>query len=280
MEDIAEKGSLAHVAGVPEDVRRVFVTAHEVNPEWHVRMQAAFQLHTDNAVSKTVNFSKGATREDVEKIYLLAHELGCKGVTVYRDGSRDEQVLNMGSGEKEKAKAKESAEPSAPAMIPRPRPDVTRGITRKMRTGCGNLYVTINEDDACKAFEVFSTIGKAGGCAVSQTEAICRLISFALRSGADLVPIIEQLKGISCHSMAWGQGGKILSCADAISRALEMYLREKEERPVPAGAPPQRKTGPINIRLSKKGACPDCGGIVEHDSGCVICRACGYSECS
>jgi ribonucleoside-diphosphate reductase alpha chain len=284
MDEIAEKGSLHGVAGVPEDLRRIFVTAHEVDPAWHIRMQAAFQAHTDNAVSKTVNFRKSATRDDVESIYRLAYRLGCKGVTVYRDGSREEQVLNKGSVEKDKARAKGEAaapaEAAAPSWAPRPRPDVTHGLTRKMHTGCGNLYVTINEDDQGKPFEVFSTIGKAGGCAVSQTEAICRLISFALRSGSDLVPIIEQLKGISCHSTVWGQGGKILSCADAIARALEMYIREKEEQPLPVGATPRRKTGPIVIRMSKKGACPECGGPLRHESGCVICQECQYSECS
>jgi ribonucleoside-diphosphate reductase alpha chain len=280
MADVAKKGSLTGVAGVPDAVRRVFVTAHEMDPAWHIRMQAAFQTHTDNAVSKTVNFRRAASREDVEKIYRLAHQLGCKGVTVYREGSRETEVLNKGSVEKERAAEAPPSPVGGPPWAPRPRPEVTHGLTRKLHTGCGNLYVTINEDDQGKPFEVFSTIGKAGGCAVSQTEAICRLISFALRSGSDVVPIIEQLKGISCHSTVWGQGGKILSCADAIARALEMYLREKEEQPVPAGAPPRRKTGPIQIRMSKKGACPECGGPLRHESGCVCCEECDYSECS
>jgi len=281
MESIAEKGSLHDIDEVPDDVKRLFVTAHEVEPEWHVKMQAAFQVHTDNAVSKTVNFRNEATREEVEKVYRLAYALKCKGVTVYRDGSRSEQVLNMGSAQKEKARVEEAPAVARFAeMKPRRRPLVMRGMTRKMRTGCGNLYVTINEDERGNPFEVFSWMGKAGGCAASQTEAICRLISFALRSGADVVPIIGQLKGISCHATAWGEGVKILSCADAIARAIEAYLRTREQDPLPPGAPPRRKTAPVVIRLSKKGACPDCGGIVDHDSGCVTCRVCGYSECS
>ncbi|MHC5035894.1 MAG: vitamin B12-dependent ribonucleotide reductase [Planctomycetota bacterium] len=277
MAKIAEKGSLGGISEIPSEVKRLFPTAHELDPEWHVRMQAAFQAFTDNAVSKTVNFRNSATRKDVENAYRQAYSLKCKGVTVYRDGSRSVQVLNKGEARKEAA-------PEAPEntfhLKPRPRPMVMRGTTRKIRTGCGNLYVTINEDKQGEPFEIFSWMGKAGGCAASQTEAICRLISFALRSGADVVPIIGQLKGISCHSTAWGEGGKILSCADAIARAIEGYLKMREQEPLPPGAPPRRKTGPIHIRLSKKGACPDCGGIVDHDSGCVTCRVCGYSECS
>ncbi len=281
MKRIAETGNLEGIDEVPEEVKRLFVTAHEVEPVWHVRMQASFQAHTDNAVSKTVNFPNEAKREDVDEVYRLAYSLGCKGVTVYRDGSRSEQVLNLGEGTSKEAEASGGETRPVEVLVkPRPRPSLMRGSTRKMRTGCGNLYVTINEDDQGRPFEVFSWMGKAGGCAASQTEAICRLISFVLRSGGDVIPIIGQLKGISCHSTAWGEGGRILSCADAISRALEAYLRQKEEEPVPPGAPPRRKTGPIRIRLSKKGACPDCGGIVDHDSGCVVCRACGYSECS
>ncbi|MHC4599702.1 MAG: vitamin B12-dependent ribonucleotide reductase, partial [Planctomycetota bacterium] len=282
MEAIAEKGSIHDMEEIPERVRKLFVTAHEIEPEWHVKMQAAFQTSTDNAVSKTVNFQNSATREDVETVYRLAYSLNCKGVTVYRDGSRSEQVLNLGSGEKTKETEAVAVEPEEGGFLrkPRPRPAVMQGITRKTRTGCGNLYVTINEDEKGEPFEVFSWMGKAGGCAQSQTEAICRLISFALRSGSDVVPIIGQLKGISCHSTVWGEGGKILSCADSIGRAIESYLHMREMEPLPEGSRPRRKTAPIEIRLSKKGACPDCGGIVDHDSGCVTCRVCGYSECS
>jgi ribonucleoside-diphosphate reductase alpha chain len=203
-------------------------------------------------------------------------------VTVYRDGSRSVQVLNKGATEKkEKAPTPElSKDGDGFLRKPRPRPPVMRGMTRKIRTGCGNLYVTINEDEDGQPFEIFSWMGKAGGCAASQTEAICRLISFALRSGADIVPIVGQLRGISCHSTAWGEGGRILSCADAIARAIEAYLRLRDQEPPPPGAPARRKSAPIPVKLSKKGACPDCGGIVDHDSGCVTCRACGFSECS
>jgi ribonucleoside-diphosphate reductase alpha chain len=268
MKRIAEKGSIQEMDEVPEDVKRIFQTAHDISPEWHIRMQAAFQVHTDNAVSKTVNFRHDATRSDVEKVYRMAHALGCKGVTVYRDGSRDRQVLSTRTEKK-----KEEAAP-APRM-PKPRPDVTHGSTRKMRTGCGNLYVTINEDEDNRPFEIFSIMGKAGGCAASQTEAICRLISFLLRSGCDLYPIVDQLKGISCHSTIFGQGGKILSCSDAIAKTMELYLGTRDGKTTTAEIYKSMITP-----VMRKGACPDCGGIVEHEGGCVVCRVCGFSECA
>jgi ribonucleoside-diphosphate reductase alpha chain len=273
MRTIAEKGSVQNIDEVPEEVKRVFLTAHDILPEWHIRMQAAFQNHTDNAVSKTVNFRNDATLEEVEKVYRMAHNLGCKGVTVYRDGSRDSQVLS--TMKKEEKKDDESSSRDRLHRMPKPRPEVTQGSTRKMRTGCGNLYVTINEDSDGKPFEIFSIMGKSGGCAASQTEAICRLMSFILRSGADIYPIVEQLKGISCHSTAWGQGGRILSCADAIAKAIELYLGTREGKNTTAEIYSNMITP-----VMRKGACPECGGIVEHEGGCVVCRICGFSECA
>ncbi len=274
MKRIAEKGSVQEIDEVPTDVKKIYLTAHDISPEWHIRMQAAFQTHTDNAVSKTVNFRRDASAEDVEKVYRMAHALGCKGVTVYRDGSRENQVLSTKS-EKGKAEAAEAPDQGDFKRMPKPRPEVTRGSTRKMRTGCGNLYVTINEDAENRPFEIFSVMGKAGGCAASQTEAICRLISFALRSGADVYPIVEQLKGISCHSTAWGQGGKILSCADAIAKAVELYMGTRDGKHSTAEIFKNMVTP-----VMRKGACPECGGIVEHEGGCVVCRVCGFSECA
>jgi ribonucleoside-diphosphate reductase alpha chain len=235
-------------------------------------MQAAFQAHTDNAVSKTVNFNREATVADVEKVYRRAYSLGCKGVTVYRDGTRDSQVLSIRGGEKQKAGG--SSQVDGLTRKPKPRPEVTRGVTRKMRTGCGHLYVTINEDSEGKLFEMFSVMGKSGGCAASQTEAICRLISLGLRSGADIRPIVNQLKGISCHATAWGQGGKILSCADAIAKAIEQYLTERNTEETAAEI-----YASITAPLLHRGACSECGGMVEHEGGCMVCRICGFSEC-
>ncbi|MEW6720227.1 MAG: ribonucleotide reductase N-terminal alpha domain-containing protein, partial [Thermodesulfobacteriota bacterium] len=222
MEEISKKGSLKHVEGIPDDVARSYVTAHDISPEAHLRMQAAFQKYTDNAVSKTVNFPADATRDDIRKVFLLAYRLGCKGVTVYRDRSREEQVLNIGEVGRKAEPPKETAE--AQFVSPRPRPDTLIGVTKEIKTSCGKLYVTINRDDK-GIFEVFNQMGKAGGCAASQSEAIGRLVSLALRSGVQPEMIVKQLKGISCHLPSWGgNGGKILSCADAVSKAIEWYL--------------------------------------------------------
>jgi len=260
MRKIAARGSIQGMEEIPEDVRRVFVTAHDVSPEYHVRMQAAFQEYTDNAVSKTVNFPNSATVEDVRKVYWLAYELGCKGVTIYRDGSREGQVLSVKPKEEPKAgdkpsedkailtedkskvidkedrkeksgsltekiysRMKEQTESKQPRITPRPRPDVTMGFTEKVRIGCGNLYITVNYDDQ-GICEVFTNLGRAGGCP-SQSEATSRLISIALRSGMDVDTIIEQLKGIRCHSTLRQKGLKVLSCPDAIGRVLEKVVK-------------------------------------------------------
>lgn len=218
MREISEKGSLVHVAGIPDDIKRVFVCAHDVSPEWHVKMQAAFQEFTDNAVSKTVNFPNSATREDVALVYRLAYELGCKGVTIYRDGSRDSQVLNIGEvndGETQPA----GLNTNLPGSVsPRLRPPVTQGFTEKVKIGCGNLFITVNSDEhgVC---EVFTNTGKAGGCP-SQSEATARLASIAIRSGVSLEEIVDQLKGIRCPSCLRKEGVKATSCPDAIARCL------------------------------------------------------------
>jgi ribonucleoside-diphosphate reductase alpha chain len=271
IEEIAEQGSLKHIDGIPDDVKKAFVTAHDISPLDHVRMQAAFQKQVDNAVSKTVNFSHDATVKDVEDVYFLAYGLGCKGVTVYRDGSRDEQVLSTG----QTAKKEEPQEitPQPHKITPRERPDVIDGTTRLMKTGCGNLYVTINEDEEGNLFELFTQMGKAGGCASSQAEAIGRLVSLAFRSDIEPVEIEKQLRGISCHSPAWAAGGKIASCSDAISKAIERYV-ERGDKSNGNGSHP--KKGAVMLC----GACPDCGGAVEHEGGCAVCRDCGFTKCS
>jgi ribonucleoside-diphosphate reductase alpha chain len=270
MERIAEIGTIQGFDEIPEDVKRVFVTAHDITPREHTKMQAVFQKYVDNAVSKTVNFPHHATPKDVEDVYLLAYELGCKGVTVYRDGSREEQVLSTG-------KTKEvSQQPAAVAqsakIIPKKRPEVIRGVTRFMKTGCGNLYVTINEDEQGHLFELFTSMGKAGGCASSQAEAIGRLVSLAFRSNIDPHEVIKQLKGISCHQPTWCSGGKILSCSDAIAKSIEKYAAKAEKGNGNGG-----KDSHSDIMLI--GACPECGGAVEHESGCAICHNCGFTKC-
>jgi ribonucleoside-diphosphate reductase alpha chain len=233
----------------PDELKRLFVTAHDITPEDHINMQAAFQKYTDNAVSKTVNFPATATPEDVADVFYLAYTTGCKGVTIYRDGSRDNQVLST--------KTTDTTKRERPKGIP--------GWTYQQQTGCGNLYVTINQD-VSGVFELFATIGKAGGCAASQSEAIGRMVSLAWRSGISDKQVIKQLRGISCHS-PYGFGDKrVLSCADAVAQAIEYHRRDKD---------PEYKA----VVVLKKGACPDCGGVIEHEGGCAFCRECGYSEC-
>ncbi len=257
MQTIAQKGTLHGIEEIPEDVRRVFVTAHDISPEYHIRMQSAFQESTDNAVSKTVNFAKTATKQDVRDAYDLAYELGLKGVTIYRDGSRQGQVLSVG----EKTEEKEDDA----ILAPRERPEITKGITQKIKIGCGNLYVTVNYDNK-GICEVFTNVGRAGGCP-SQSEATSRLVSMALRSGVDADSIIEQLRGIRCHSTLRQKGLKVLSCPDAIGRVLERVV--------------ELRGGDADAHEDSGSAakCPECASKMEHEGGCVVCRSCGYSKC-
>ncbi|UCF79842.1 MAG: vitamin B12-dependent ribonucleotide reductase [Candidatus Eiseniibacteriota bacterium] len=265
--DVALKGSLKNIKGIPDEVQRVFVTAHDISPEWHVRMQAAFQKHTDNAVSKTINFNRDATVEDVENAYMLAYRLQCKGVTIYRDGSREMQVLTIG-GEGRRQRGK---------LVPRSRPLVTRGSTEKVGTGCGNLYVTVNEDEQ-GPFEVFARLGKTGGCAASQTEAISRLLSLALRSGLSIDSVFKQLRGIRCPAPLWDNGSQILSCPDAIGRAVERFLERSGS--LPTGGASQDSATDGEGKVLAFLACPDCGQTMEPEGGCIVCRFCGFSRCS
>ncbi len=264
MQRISRYGTIQGMNDIPEDVRRLFVTAHDISPEVHIKMQAAFQKYTDNAVSKTVNFPNGASVEDVATVYELAYQLDCKGVTIYRDGSRDKQVLSTGKQEHESQRSRINEERK---VVKRERPKVLKGWTYQMQTGCGPLYVTLNENST-GLFELFTTMGKAGGCAASQSEAIGRMVSLAWRSGIQARQVIKQLQGISCHSPSGFGESKILSCADAVAKAIQSHL-------VANG----HDTGNEKIAFVK-GACPDCGGIVEHEGGCVVCRLCGYSECA
>jgi len=322
MERIATEGHI-HFEEVPEEIQRVFVTSHDITPEWHVRMQAAFQEHTDSAISKTTNFANEATEDDVREIYELAYRLGAKGVTVYRDGSRPEQVLSTGKtgngatsneavepraelendladareelhrlhGEVEhlRAELKERDRTAAAARQKRQRPAMLRGRTMKMNSPLGDIYVTINEDDFGRPFEVFCTLGKAGGAAFADAEAIGRLMSLALRSGVPITSIRDQLRGISSDRAVGVGPNKVLSAPDAIGQAIERYLEEQagiqEELPISTSAPgglepraaPARYTGHHEHFM---GSCPDCGsGQMAYEEGCMKCHVCGYSEC-
>ncbi len=277
MKRIAKEGSIQHFDEIPKDVRRLFVTAHDISPEWHVRIQAAFQKYTDNAVSKTVNFSPEATVQDVENAYLLAYKTGCKGLTIYRDGSREDQVLSVRK-EPEKTPAASPVATTQPG--PRERPSVTYGRTERVVTGCGNLYVTLNEDSHGPC-EVFTQMGKAGGCAAAQSEAISRLISLCLRSGVKPDQVVKHLRGIRCHSPSWENGGMIHSCPDALGIVMDRYLRWKEAgggRDVECSGKIERYTGGSQIDVY--GSCPDCGSVIEHEGGCIVCRICGFSRCA
>ncbi len=280
MEKIAEKGSAHGIDELPESIKRIFVTAHDISPEWHIRTQAAFQKYVDNAVSKTVNFPHSATVDDIRMVYNMAYELQCKGVTVYRDGSRDNQVLQIPSAPREK-EAEHSHDGISRAISPRPRHEVTWGATRKMNTGCGSLYVTINEDEH-GIFEVFAAMGKGGGCASSQTEAIGRLISLALRSGVDKEQIVKQLKGVRCPNQSWEKGGRIYSCSDAIAKAIERYAgidNAQTENILADTAKYIAETNGKGHDSTITGVCPDCHGPMEFESGCSVCRGCGFSRC-
>jgi len=326
MARIAEEGHI-HFPEVPQEVQAVFKTAHDISPEWHVRMQAGFQEHTDSAISKTTNFPAQATEDDVRKIYQLAYELDCKGVTVYRDGSRSGQVLSTGktgkstegqeagSGdvealEQQLADARESLHglrmeldqlyrdrdendlTAAASRHKRQRPSMLRGRTLKLNSPLGDLYVTINEDDGGRPFEVFCTLGKAGGAATADAEAIGRLISLALRSGIPVSAVKDQLRGVSSDRAVGVGPNKVLSLPDAIGQAIERYLEEKEgvQEMLPlgasvdaggdaGGAQPQFSSS-AGAHTNFFGSCPECGaGQLSFEEGCVKCHICGYSEC-
>lgn len=284
MHRVAEEGTLAHIPEIPAEIRRVFVCAHDISPEWHIRIQAAFQKYTDNAVSKTINFPNSATREEVKEAYMLAYKLGCKGTTVYRDGSRDSQVLTTGTVKEEKPL---EIPPSLFGNImPRPRPGMTWGATEKMKIGCGSLFITVNRDEngIC---EVFTSTGKGGGCP-SQSEATARLVSIALRSGISQKEILAQLKGIRCPSTVRQQGMKCTSCPDAIARTIEKMSKIlgtetmginpdliEEEKPAPQ--PASKGNKPI-LGADDRLHCPECGKVLRHEGGCTVCD-CGFSHC-
>jgi len=337
MERIANEGHI-HFDEVPADVQRVFRTAHDITPEWHVRMQAAYQAHTDSAISKTTNFPREATEQDVRAIYELAFSLGCKGVTVYRDGSREGQVLSTGKTTQAEAPASAPSESllaevqAAAAAVSelehvladarednhrkdveierlkaelhvrdleagatrrkRQRPSALRGYTMKMNSPLGDLYVTINEDERGRPFEVFCTLGKAGGAAMADAEAMGRLMSLALRSGISIQQVKDQVRGISCDRAVGLGPNKVLSVPDAVGQAIERYLEEKAgvqealplALPTPLGArQPQAAATSSSVSDHDAldiGTCPECGtGHLAFVEGCKKCHICGYSEC-
>ncbi|NLD48144.1 MAG: vitamin B12-dependent ribonucleotide reductase [Clostridiaceae bacterium] len=308
MRSIAKKGTIKGFAEIPKSTQEVFVTSHDITPEWHVKMQAAFQKYTDNAVSKTVNLRNEATQKDVYDVFWQAYKTFCKGVTIYRDGSRDLQVLNIGkvNGKEEKAHNEEEQLLPAHNIAPRSRPDIATGFTEKVKIGCGNLYITVNYDEK-GICEVFTNTGRAGGCP-SQSEATARLVSIALRSGVDHKYIVEQLKGIRCPSTIRQKGLKVMSCPDAIGRLIEKVAsihngqsnmtkdedftdEQMIQRPTAnnysvhlcdSGTENDNCMGcneGSEADIISKAVCPECGKAVEHEGGCMVCRNCGFSKC-
>jgi ribonucleoside-diphosphate reductase alpha chain len=333
MERIAREGRV-DFPEVPARWQRVFVTANAIAPEWHMRMQAAFQEHCDSAISKTTNFAHSATVADVRAIYELAYDMKCKGVTVYRDGSRDNQVLSTGATEKAKSERdgapvdkREVAElkgtmaeldaeierlkkalydseaENLQRRQKRSRPDKLRGTSIRKETPLGTMFVHITEDDRGQPFEVFINLGKAGGSAMADAEAMGRLISLALRSGIPLMEIHKQLRGISSDRAVGLGPSKVLSVPDAIGIALYDWYQEKQlgvqqellrDTRGPSSSTPVREEVTVarssaaeqaqlnfDSRASESfiGTCPDCGSQLEYAEGCVKCHVCGFSEC-
>ncbi|MFA6423537.1 MAG: vitamin B12-dependent ribonucleotide reductase [Patescibacteria group bacterium] len=323
MKKVLEKGSIQEIEEIPEDVRKVFVISSDISADWHVKMQAAFQKYTDNGISKTINFPNSAAIEDVAASYKLAYKLKCKGLTVYRDGSRQEQILTVGNGVKEASAKKELQEKIeikeqvvvTHKVVPRSRPTVLKGTTERVTTGLGKMYITINEDDQ-GPFEVFAGIGKSGGDATSMVEAIGRIISLALRSGVEVKTIAKHLKGIRGSSPVWQDGELILSAPDAIGRAIERYVErknqlaldipEKIDQPtqeqqaarddsLPVESPEmaqlqgfefagaadsvETETKEKSNKKENGDICPECGGKLQYESGCVLCPSCAFSRC-
>ncbi len=364
MERIAKTGTVKHNE-VPAKWQSVFNTANNISPEYHIRMQAAFQEFCDSAISKTTNFGFAATVDDVRAIYELAYDMKCKGVTVYRDGSRDNQVLSTGAttdaaAKREDAKAAQAGAPAAESTKAdakeanalkrelgelqgtmaelqneldrtkkalfsaeaenasrrgkRSRPEVMRGTTIRKETPLGVMFVNITEDEKGQPFEVFLNLGKAGGSAMADAEAIGRLISLALRSGISLQEIHRQLRGISSDRAVGLGPNKVLSLPDAVGIALEQWWRDKQgvqqdllqggssvgaspvsslqpPMPTPVGGVPITRP-PMTADGSQPqidfggaggevfmGTCPDCGSQLEFAEGCVKCHVCGFSEC-
>ena len=263
MEKIAESNSLKDFVEIPEDIKRIFVTAADVKPEDHIRMQSVFQKNCDSSVSKTINLPNEASEDDVRTAYWQAYKGGCKGVTIYRDGSRSNQVLSTGATPKEIQEGAVDEATPLKKVMPKERPSTLDGLTEKIVTGYGNLYVTINKFGK-QPFEIFAQIGKSGFSTMADTEAICRLISLGLRSGINVDDIIDQLVGIGGASPIYQEGEMVMSIPDAIAKVLKKHF----------GNGHRKIDRDVNLE-----ACPDCGGRIRHESGCFVCPDCGFSKC-
>jgi len=283
-------------ADLPDSV----ITAHDIDPYFRVKMQGTIQRYIDASISSTVNLPEDVDMETVANIYKAAYKAGLKGITVYREGSRDGILISDKQDKKNTAaQADPTEEPeldlNPPSLRPRLRPKDTFGVTHRIRTGEGTLYITINHDENGLC-EIFTTIGKAGGNAAAQAEAISRLISLSLRSGMDVDEIIKQLKGISGPNPVWENGQLILSTPDAIGKALEQHMNEyRKNQPTreqnfgmvetddsaddASGAHFNMVEPSSDVTSKTMTTCPECGLTISHEGGCLLCHNCGYSKC-
>ena len=291
MAEVAKTGSCQDIEGIPDDVKKVFKVANEIPVDTHVRMQAAFQKHTDLAVSKTINMANSATEEDVERAYWLAYWNKCKGITIYRDGSKSMQVLEV---QKDKSSNDETTNVSTSGgLTPKQRPQTMRGITEKIHTGSGNTYITLNFDEEGLPFEVFATLGKAGSIDSANLEAVSRLVSLALRSGIAMESVIDELQGITCNPV-WDQGVLVRSVPDALAHVLRKYTSdmpnisesnletavEQLGLPLKAIANSETPASVTPIRVEAVGfSCPECSSPVTFQEGCVMCHYCAWTQC-
>ena len=312
-DEAVKTGSIQHLADLPADLRKTFVTAMDISGEDHIRAQAAFQKNVDNSISKTINLPNNATKDDIKNSYILAWKLKCKSCTVYRDGSRNVQVLNIGTGENiariDSLPGEVKAAKDIPMNLsvdqgklsPRSRPEVLVGKTYKIKTGYGTLFVTINNDETGAPFEVFATIGKSGGFFQEQSEGICRLISLALRAGIKNEEIIKMLKGIRGPMPVMTEKGTVLSLPDAIAQVLEEHvmtnghlksdstitghLQSGVQTKVPELAMIAEESASAQSKKSVADfgfmpGCPDCGNALVMAEGCISCKSCGFSRCT
>jgi ribonucleoside-diphosphate reductase alpha chain len=265
LNEVVKNGGSLTGLDVPEDMKRAFPVANDIPYPYHVEMQAAFQEYVENSISKSVNLPNDASVDDVYDTYVMAYELGCKGVTVYRDGCRSDQVINWES--------KEEVPPVQGVVAiegARSRPEATTGYTERVVVGCGRkLFITVNEDDE-GLFEVFMNVGKGGGCIASHTEALGRMISLALRNYVEPDEIVEQLAGIRCPYLQWNKGGTpFTSCADAVAKVIAKYSQSEDAQGIIK-----------ELRLySNSPECPECGSVLVYQEGCSHCSVCGYTMC-
>jgi ribonucleoside-diphosphate reductase alpha chain len=287
---------IQHLTTLPQKLRDTFVVSTDIPGLDHMEMQAAFQRHVDNSISKTINFPNSATKEEIAQSFVAAWKLGCKSCTVYRDGSRVIQILNVGSGENIIApteapvrdEKRELQAAGAEGVRPRPRPEVMAGKTYRVKTGYGKLYVTINNDEKGMPFEVFATIGRSGGFFQEQSEAICRLMSLALRAGVKVEEVSDELKGIRGPMPTFTDKGTILSLPDALGKILEQHVTTAMQIEEVIARPEKQEVLPFVPKIKEKSVadfgfmpgCPDCGAPLVMGEGCISCKACGFSRCS